>query len=192
MIPATLLAVNTTVTVTVPATITMGQSSVPPGNYSQLLAAKAIWSVGSCSSPSLLYAGSQNFTFTAKATVAKSCNITTNDLIFPPAGDLNTPIDGQTTLNVQCTKGTPYTIGLNGGTSGATDPTARLMKKGTESIRYGLYQQAGGVAPWGATSTIGGTGNTFYLPTIVYGRVPVQPTPSPGTYTDTIIATVTY
>ncbi|WP_280527698.1 spore coat protein U domain-containing protein [Ciceribacter thiooxidans] len=37
-----------------------------------------------------------------------------------------------------------------------------------------------------------GTGTGLTENVSVYGRVPAQSTPAPGTYTDTIVVTVTY
>jgi len=63
------------------------------------------------------------------------------------------------------------------------------MSRGAETITYGLYKDADRSQPWGDTgtpgSTIAGTGNGAAQTLTVYGRVPPQKTPSPGTYTDT-------
>jgi spore coat protein U-like protein len=96
---------------------------------------------------------------------------------------------------VQCTNATPYTVGLNGGNSGAVDPTNRKMSKGSETIIYGLYQNSARTQPWGSTSganTVGGTGTGSSQGLTVYGRVASQTTPSPGSYTDSVVVTVTY
>jgi len=49
---------------------------------------------------------------------------------------------------VTCTSGTAYTISLDGGFSGATNPTQRKMTKGSEFITYGLYRDASGTLPF--------------------------------------------
>jgi spore coat protein U-like protein len=69
------------------------------------------------------------------------------------------------------------------------------MTNGANTITYGLYQNAARTIAWGGTigtNTVAGTGTGLAQLTTVYGRVPGQATPSPGTYTDTIIVTVTY
>ena len=89
----------------------------------------------------------------------------------------------------------PYTVALNGGNDAATDPTLRKMSKGAEKITYGLYRDAARTQPWGSTSgtnTVAGTGSGLAQSLTVYGRVPVQATPSPGAYADTIVVTLTY
>lgn len=194
VIPATLLNLRQTVTVTVSATMFAGQSATPPGTYTQTLTGSATWSTTNCTAGDLLNSGTDTLTVQARVVVEKSCNITASNLTFPTVTNLNSPVNGQSNLNVQCTKNTGYTIGLNGGTSNATDPTARFMKAGSDSVRYGLYQQSGGSTPWGNTAAnwLSGTGTAAIQNIPVYGRVPVQPTPPPNTYQDTIIATVTY
>jgi spore coat protein U-like protein len=42
------------------------------------------------------------------------------------------------------------------------------------------------------TNTAAGTGTGSGQALTIYGRVPVQTTPAQGTYTDTIIGTITY
>jgi spore coat protein U-like protein len=58
-----------------------------------------------------------------------------------------------------------------------------------------LYSNAGRTTVWGntvGTDTVAGTGTGATQSLTVYGRVPVQSTPGAGTYTDTVITTVTY
>jgi len=48
---------------------------------------------------------------------------------------------------------------------------------------------------WGTTigtDTVAATGNGAGQNYTVYGRIQVQTTPAPGTYNDTIVATITY
>jgi spore coat protein U-like protein len=84
---------------------------------------------------------------------------------------------------------------LSGGTTNAA-PTARKMSKGAETVTYGLYKDTNRSQPWGdATtpgSTVAGTGTGAAQVLTVYGRVPPQTTPTPGTYTDTVVVTLTY
>ena len=69
------------------------------------------------------------------------------------------------------------------------------MKAGSETISYQLYRDAARTLVWGNTlntDTKGGTGAGTTQNHDVFGRVPAQTTPSPGTYTDTIVVTVEY
>ena len=129
------------------------------------------------------------------ATVLANCSVSATGVNFGSSGPVNTNIDATGTVSVQCTNATPYTVALNGGNSGAGDPTQRKMSKGAETITYGLYQNPARSLPWGSTSggnTVGGTGSGASQALTVYGRVASQATPSPGTYTDTVVVTVTY
>jgi spore coat protein U-like protein len=84
---------------------------------------------------------------------------------------------------------------LDGGQTGATDPTQRKMSQGSEQVTYGLYRDAAHMLPWGSTAgtnTVSGAGNATVQNLAVYGRIPAQTTPSPGLYVDTVVVTVTY
>lgn len=137
----------------------------------------------------------QSTSFTVSANVPATCRVTTSDLNFGSVGVLAVPQDAVTTLAPTCTNGTAYQIGLNGGLSGATNPTTRRMTKGAETITYGLYRDVARSQPFGSTlglDTLTGIGSGLAQTSHVYGRVPAQATPSPGPYADTIQATVTY
>jgi spore coat protein U-like protein len=139
----------------------------------------------------MTYAGNTVWT----ATVLANCSVSASGVNFGASGSINTNVDATGTVSVQCTNATPYTVALNGGNAGAGDPTQRKMSKGTETITYGLYQNPARSLPWGSTSggnTVGGTGSGASQALTVYGRVASQATPSPGTYTDTVVVTVTY
>lgn len=137
----------------------------------------------------------QSGSFNVTANVPPTCRVTTSDLNFGPVGVLTAPHDAFTSLAPTCTNGTAYQIGLDGGLSGATNPTLRRMVKGGEGITYGLYRDTARTQAFGNTlgaNTLAGLGSGLAQTTFVYGRVPAQATPSPGAYADTIQATVTY
>jgi spore coat protein U-like protein len=133
--------------------------------------------------------------FTVSVTIDPHCGVTATMLDFGTAGVLQTEVDGTNTLFVTCSATTPYSISLNGGLTGAVDPTQRKMSKGAETVTYGLYRNSGRTQPWGdsiGSNTVAGVGTGLAQSFAIYGRVPSQPTPSPGTYTDTVVVTVTY
>lgn len=133
--------------------------------------------------------------FTVTATIVSNCTVSATTLDFGATGLLSANIDSANSVTVTCTAQTPYTISLDGGTSGASDPTQRKMSKGADSVTYGLYRDAARTLPWGSTigvDTLTGIGTGLSQSHTVYGRVPPQTTPGPGTYTDTIVVTVTY
>lgn len=102
--------------------------------------------------------------------------------------------------SVTCTNTTPYNVGLSaGGATGAT-VTARKMT-GTTGLAtgvllgYGLFTDSGHVTNWGntiGTDTVTGTGSGAAQALTVYGEIPASELVAPGSYSDTITATVSY
>jgi len=134
-------------------------------------------------------------TTTWTATVLANCSVSATTVNFGSSGPITSNVDATGTVTVQCTNSTPYTVALNGGNSGATDPTQRKMSKSSETITYGLYQNSARSQAWGSTvgtNTVAGTGSGSNQALTVYGRVAAQTTPSPGSYTDSVVVTVTY
>lgn len=131
--------------------------------------------------------------------IQASCSFeAANDLDF---GTATTPLtgnlDASATIGVVCTDGTPYDIGLDAGTTAGASVAVRKMYSAVtaQDVDYKLYQDASRAAVWGntvGTDTVGGTGKGSATTHTVYGRVPAQATPAPGTYTDVIRVTVTY
>lgn len=132
--------------------------------------------------------------FNVTATVAANCLVSTQTVDFGTAGVLSSNIDATGQVTVSCTPGTAYTVSLGNGQTG-TGPTSRRMTLGTVGITYGLYRDGARSLPWGSTigtNTMAGTGTGVAVGIPVYGRVPPQTSPAPGTYTDTVVVTVTY
>ncbi|WP_442756121.1 spore coat U domain-containing protein [Methylocystis sp. JAN1] len=177
--------------------VSAGQQSVPVGSYASHFSSSdatiqyGLLSLVSCN----LLTSTASTTFDVAASVAPNCSITANNLNFGTLGVLNAAVEGGTTVSPQCTNGTPYTVGLNGGLSSATDPTQRKMTKAGEYIFYGLYRDAARTQPFGDSAginTVSGTGSGLAQSVPVYGRIPPQITPSSGLYADTIIVTLTF
>ena len=65
-------------------------------------------------------------------------------------------------------------------------------------VNYELYSDSGRTDPWTSETPVTGTGivsggaASKDQTVTVYGRVPPQNTPTPGDYTDTVTATVTF
>jgi spore coat protein U-like protein len=183
------------------ARVPAGQQAVPPGTYTSSFTGDTAITYQSyvplIGPPSCANLASPSGTapFTVTATVIGSCSVSATTLDFGSTGVLHANVDSSNTLSVTCSNTVPYSISLNGGLSGAGDPTQRKMTRSSETVTYGLYQNAARSLPWGSTigtNTVSGTGSGFAQAFTVYGRVPPQATPSPGTYTDTIVITVAY
>jgi spore coat protein U-like protein len=135
-------------------------------------------------------------TFTATITLAATCVINSaSTLNFGSAGVLTANIDQFSTIAVQCTDTTPYSIGLDAGTGTGATVTVRKLTSGATTVNYTLYSDSLRTTVWGntpPTDTVAATGNGASQSYTVYGRVPAQTTPAPGTYTDTVTVTVSY
>lgn len=145
-----------------------------------------------CSSSQALPA-TVNPAFAASATVEKNCVVSAGNIDFGAHGVLTSAVAATGLVTVKCTPSTDYAVALSNGNNG-TAPGARKMKKGSETVTYGLYRDAAHTNLWGDTagllSSASGSGANQNF--TVYGLVPAQTTPTPGGYTDTVVVTVTY
>lgn len=143
-------------------------------------------------------------TFQVRIVITESCTISTT---APTDVDFLTrvrataaPVDAQGTLTVNCSQGTPYQIGLSGGTNStgtAATPAAgerRMINATGAYVPYDLFSNAARSQFWGNTlgsNTVSATGTAANVAHAVYGRVPSTNFPA-GTYTDTVTARVVY
>lgn len=128
-----------------------------------------------------------------------TCTITANAVAFPPYSPNGTDVIANGTVTTTCTNGSSATItldqGQNAGT-GSTDaaPLRRLSDAGTNKLSYSLFQNTDRTTVWGNTPGTGVniTGNGAAQNTTVYGKIPAGQNVPPGTYSDTVVATVTF
>jgi spore coat protein U-like protein len=144
----------------------------------------------------IAFAGTTTTTFNTQMAIAAACTINSaSALNFGTQGMLAANVDQSSTIQVICTNTTPYTIGLDAGTgSGATVATRKLFSGGN-TVNYTLYSDAAHTTVWRNTVSsdalaAAGTGSAQSF--TVYGRVPPQAAPAPGSYSDTITVTVMY
>lgn len=141
--------------------------------------------------------GATNASFTAQAQVLTQCVINATDMEFGTATTLNTARQATSTITVNCLSGAPYQVGLSAGSGAGASINSRRMTRvgGTEQATYQLYRNAARTLVWGTTlntDTVTGVGNGSNQSLPVYGLVPVQTTPAPGNYLDTVVATITF
>jgi spore coat protein U-like protein len=142
-------------------------------------------------------AATSTTTFQVTATVNPACSVAASNLAFgiydPAAVD---PTDGTTTLNVTCSNGTPYVVGLDEGVGQQATLTQRKLTATSQNfLFYALYVDAGHSTVWGDTvgvNTVAGTGAGTLQSLTVHGRIPAQQVVTPATFTDTITVTLTY
>jgi spore coat protein U-like protein len=160
--------------------------------HSRWIAAAALLAAASAQ------AATTTTSFNVTAEVRSACNVNATALNFgiydPSTG---TSLAGNSTVNVSCTRTTPFTVALNAGNTGSF--TNRLMVSGANTLQYNLYTTAALTTVWGngtaatATNSGAGTGVSTPVAFTVYGSIPSQPTAVPGTgYTDTVTVTVNY
>ena len=180
--------------------INASQQTVPPGTYTWKTASAGFTyfyagtTTPSCPSGTLFYRGNPDSSVWT-ATILPNCLVTATNVNFGTTGVLAANIDAVGTIQARCTNTTPYSIALSNGIGGGTGPLQRKMVKSTESVIYGLYQDAGHTLPFGSSlgsDTVSGTGTGLAQTINVYGRILPQATPSAGDYADTITVTLTY
>lgn len=149
------------------------------------------------------FAATDTDPFVVTATVGSSCTILATDLPFGSYDTSSaTPTTGSSTVTVNCTLLTPYTVILDEGVgSGAAYATGRKMTGDTNTsvtLTYNLYNDAGHSTVWG-DGTVGsvsvtgvGLGPLINANHTVYGSIPAQQNVSAQGYADTVTATITY
>jgi spore coat protein U-like protein len=144
---------------------------------------------------SALSAATQSANLTVTATVTASCSVSNTTLAF---GGYNTTspanVDQNATLQVACTKGTTATVGLDEGSHASGG--ARRMSNGTDFLTYQLYKEAARTNVWGNSGSdlvsLAAASSNASQSLTVYGRVPGSQDVSIGSYSDTVLVTVTF
>lgn len=139
-------------------------------------------------------------TFGVTATVLKTCSVAASPLGFGNYTPSTGALAANTTVNVKCTKTTPFTVTLNGGSTAGGTIAQRLMTNGTDTLQYNLYTTAAFATLFGdGTTGVGvpgtGAGLATAVAVTVYGSLPdnaPNQAASTGAYSDTINVTVTY
>ncbi len=115
------------------------------------------------------HAATATGTFQVLIEIQKSCSVTAgagSDINLGSVASTATNVAGNDTINVTCTKGTPYFIGLapsvaNGGTDTGLGAMASNSGGGnTDKVPYQLRSTAGASGTiWGNTATASSVGN---------------------------------
>ena len=132
---------------------------------------------------------------TVTATVISSCSVTAGTLAFGNYDPtLGSNVDQSGTFQVSCTKGTSATVGLDAGAnaSGAT----RRMTNGTDFLTYELYKETARSNVWGNSGaglvSLSAAPSNSPQTLTVYGRVTGSQNVGAGSYSDTVVVTVTF
>jgi spore coat protein U-like protein len=168
----------------------------------------ALWVAAVGLVPAPVLAANTTTTFNVTANVPANCALATvNDLAFGPYNPGSGNVSATTHIYVNCTKGTPFSIGLNGGTGTGNNSevaNTRFMTSGANLLQYGLYTDAAWTTNWGNTTGVGGTavtgtgtgmGNPQQQDFQVYGQIQDSGSnlaAAAGSYNDTITVTLTW
>jgi spore coat protein U-like protein len=146
-------------------------------------------------------AGTTTTTFAVTATVQSTCSATATALAFPAYIPGAGAVTNNSTISVRCTKNTPFTILLNGGSTAGGTVAQRLMAFGANTLQYQLFTSTAFTSVFGDGSgtshTVTGTGSGVGTANAVTVAGQVLDSTAnqlavPGNYTDTITVTVTY
>ena len=148
-------------------------------------------------------AGSATDNLTVQATVDANCTISTTAVDFgsydPVVANKTTDLPAQGKVTVLCTTGASATVMLGQGSNADTGSTdgapARRLKHGTaDFLSYSLYSDSGLTTAWGNTAGTGvtATADGASHDIDVYGNLLHGQNVPVGTYTDTVVATITF
>ena len=167
----------------------------------RLALASALFVAVGSAAPSMAVAGNTSTTFQISASVPSSCTISTTALNF---GTYDRVIGSNVTATVttNCSVNASAQImlgqGLNSDTASSNDSPLRRLKNengGTINyLSYTLYQNSGKTTIWGNSTNTGvnvvGNGNNQV--SSVYGAITAGQSLPAGTYTDTVVANITF
>ena len=138
-------------------------------------------------------------------TVSKQCSIATFALAFPAYNPFGAAVTQTAPISVTCTKGTAVTVTMGAGAnaSGAVRRMLRPASVPAEYLTYEVYLDAAMTTVWDATNVKGGTSSSKNTPVNLafganptdnnaYGRVAAGQDITPGSYYDTLQATVNF
>ena len=145
-------------------------------------------------------AGTATSTLSVSATVQSTCSITSGSLTFGTYDTLSgSQVDGTATISVACTKGAATTITLGQGQNadtGSTDASPiRRMASGATMLAYSLYTDANRLTVWGNTVATGRayvSASSATAQLTVYGRIAANQDVPAGSFSDTIVATISF
>lgn len=146
------------------------------------------------------FAGSATSNMAVSASVSANCTISAAPMAFgaydPIVTNASTALTQSANLAVDCTNGSAATItlgqGANSGTGSTDAAPIRRMANGSNYLNYGLYSDNGDTTTWDNSTGVSYTGTGASDSVTVYGSIPGGQNVSAGSYTDTVVATITF
>ncbi len=149
--------------------------------------------------PILLVGLAAGFMAPLVAHAAINCNITTVGVTFG-AYDVfsSAPLTSAGSVTIRCvglgTGSDQISVALSTGGSGSF--LSRALFRGSETMSYNLYLNAGHTQIWGdgtaGTLKYASVSNNQSITLTIFGRIPPGQDVSAGTYSDTIVATINF
>ena len=136
---------------------------------------------------------------------ATTCSLASGNVVFGNYDVFsNSSLDTTTSLVVTCTRsGGPQNvnldIGIGAGTYGGTTSSRKMKTIGGDLLGYNLFKDAGKTAVWGQVSGVDTFRQTLAVPNnssakltaTIYGRIPSSQDVFKGSYSDSVVITVT-
>ena len=140
-----------------------------------------------CLGASAANAATASASISVSATVVGSCTVTGTGVAFG-AYTPQTAAGQEGALTVNCSSGTAYVVSLDGGSGGGR----RMVGPNGATLPYEIYRDGSRTQRWGdgaagETGTGSGAAQTLRL----YAAIPATAV-DPGSYADTVTATLTY
>lgn len=161
----------------------------------------AVLLLGNILSAPVAFAVTQQQNMAVSATVTNNCTLNVGPMAFGSI-DPNGFNNSQANISITCSSPVPTTTStatLDGGQNfGAVNAynTLRAMKLNSNFLAYGLYTDAARTAHIAAGGSVNISAptspNQAGAATVIYGQVPTQTSATAGTYTDTVIVTLSY
>ncbi|HEX7381889.1 MAG TPA: spore coat U domain-containing protein [Nevskiaceae bacterium] len=164
--------------------------------FKTLLSTAAIVSSGLMVIPGHAATDTANMQVSIQITAACDIHSTApQDINFGSVTLLDQVQDKTGTVSIKCTPGAPFKVGLSKGANGASADSRKMKSAAGDLVNYNLYLDQGHNITWadiGGGDQWNGTGDGTTQSHTVYARVPAQPSAKVGTYTDTVVATVSF
>ena len=149
---------------------------------------------------STAHADTATSTFQVQITITKSCSVTSGTPInFGNVAASSPSVIRNTSISVNCSRLTPYTVGLSPSNSNklGSGLMSGAIGGNTDKVPYQLAKDADGTVVWGSETAAGSSnvvsdsGSGGPQPLTVYAKV-ANANFTPDVYTDTVTVTVTY
>ena len=208
--PGTTTVSNNYMTITLTIAVPAPSTILPAGTYTSSLklyvdmqAASGTVCEGGTGNNNGWDSGSIDYTF--NYVVPGICYLTSvTDIDFgniADAGVIDSNYDANGAVVTRCNVNRSYSIYLGDGNNRITGGNRRMVN-GSNYLAYQLYKESartniwdstGGVTATGGSGGVAGTGTGSNQTFTVYGRIPQGVSiPPPGSYSDTVVVTVTY